>query len=43
MPRVVSTPVSLSGLVLPDAVTGDPFDLGAEPGRWLLTVIRHRY
>lgn len=40
---MATTPIPLSGLVLPDAVTGDPFDLGAGPGRWLLSVIRHRY
>jgi len=38
-----ATPVSLAGIVLPDAAGGPPLDLGAGPGRALLTVIRHRH
>lgn len=37
------TPVSLAGIVLADAAGGPPLDLGAEPPRALLTVIRHRH
>ncbi len=37
------TAVSLAGIVLPDAAGGPPLDLGAEPSRALLTVIRHRH
>lgn len=37
------TPVSLAGIVLPDATGGPPIDLGTEPPRALLTVIRHRH
>jgi len=36
-------PVSLAGIVLPDATGGPPLDLGVEPPRALLTVIRHRH
>jgi hypothetical protein len=36
-------PVSLAGIVLPDALGGAPLDLGAAPPRALLTVIRHRH
>ncbi|MGH3751415.1 MAG: hypothetical protein ACRDRP_01760 [Pseudonocardiaceae bacterium] len=43
MPRETDRPVPLDGLVLPDARTGQPVDLGALPGRYLLTAIRHRY
>lgn len=35
--------VSLDGLVLIDASTGQPWDLAAVPGRWLAVLIRHRY
>ena len=38
-----TTPVDLTGIVLPDAVGGQPLDLGAGPPRALLTVIRHRH
>jgi hypothetical protein len=38
-----TTPVSLAGVVLPDATGGPPLDLGTAPGRALLTVIRHRH
>jgi hypothetical protein len=38
-----ATPVSLAGIVLADATTGQPLDLGAGPARALLTVIRHRH
>jgi len=38
-----TTPVSLAGIVLPDAVGGQPVDLGAGPPKALLTVIRHRH
>ena len=33
----------LAGIVLPDARTGTPFDLGSEPPLAVLTAIRHRY
>lgn len=36
-------PISLGGIRLTDAITGDEVDLGREPPRALLTVIRHRY
>lgn len=35
--------VSLAGIVLPDASSGRLLDLGTEPPRALLTVIRHRH
>jgi len=38
-----ATPVSLAGIVLPDANGGPSLDLGCEPPRALLTVIRHRH
>jgi len=38
-----NNPVSLAGIVLPDATGGQPLDLGAEPFQALLTVIRHRH
>jgi len=38
-----ANPVSLAGIVLPDATGGPALDLGAEPPRALLTVIRHRH
>ncbi|GAC1546469.1 MAG: hypothetical protein NVS3B12_34970 [Acidimicrobiales bacterium] len=37
------SPVSLAGIALIDATTGDVVDLGQEPPRALLTLIRHRY
>ncbi|HXT42896.1 MAG TPA: hypothetical protein VN748_02110 [Pseudonocardiaceae bacterium] len=43
MPREVDRPVPLAGLVLPDARTGRAVDLGALPGTYVLTAIRHRY
>ncbi|HEX2264409.1 MAG TPA: hypothetical protein VHH53_01675 [Pseudonocardiaceae bacterium] len=43
MPREVDQPVPLDGLALPDARTGQTVDLGALPGSYLLTAIRHRY
>ncbi|MGH3788923.1 MAG: hypothetical protein ACRDRG_20770 [Pseudonocardiaceae bacterium] len=43
MPREVDHPVRLDGLVLPDVRTAQPVDLGALPGRYLITAIRHRY
>ena len=36
-------PVSLAGIVLPEATTGLSLDLGAGPPRALLSVIRHRH
>ncbi|WP_165825516.1 hypothetical protein [Actinomycetospora cinnamomea] len=45
MPRRDDRPVDLHDIVLPDARTGDPVDLG-ELGRdaaVVLTAIRHRY
>jgi hypothetical protein len=43
VPREIGHPVSLQGVVLPDARTGQSVDLGALPGRHLLTAIRHRF
>lgn len=43
MPREIHLPVSLHGVVLPDARTGRSVDLGALRGRYLLTAIRHRF
>ncbi|HVF13078.1 MAG TPA: hypothetical protein VM942_00695 [Acidimicrobiales bacterium] len=37
------TSIPLDGIVLPNAVSGGSIDLGAEPPRALLTIIRHRY
>ncbi|GAC1532753.1 MAG: hypothetical protein NVS3B12_11120 [Acidimicrobiales bacterium] len=37
------SPVALAGITLTDATTGDVVDLGQEPPRALLTLIRHRY
>lgn len=42
MPRADSPAIDLD-LVLPDAVTGRPVDLGALDGVHVLTAIRHRY
>jgi len=36
-------PISLAGIVLPDAVSGQALDLGAGPPKALVTVIRHRH
>lgn len=38
-----ATAVDLTGIVLPDAASGQPLDLGAGPPKALLTVIRHRH
>ena len=38
-----TTPVELTGIVLPDAVSGQPLDLAAGPPKAVLTVIRHRH
>ncbi len=35
--------LSLSGIRLPDARTGELLDLGALPGVRVLTLIRHRF
>jgi hypothetical protein len=43
VPREIGHPVSLQGVVLPDARTGRSVDLGALPGTHLLTAIRHRF
>jgi hypothetical protein len=43
VPREIDQPVALDGLVLPDARTGRAVDLGALPGKYLLTAIRHRF
>jgi len=37
------TPIPLHGIVLPDVRTGRLVDLGSEPPRALVTVIRHRH
>jgi hypothetical protein len=41
--REVSMRRSLAGIVLPDVGSGQPLDLGALPGRTVLTLIRHRF
>jgi len=38
-----TSPVSLAGIVLSDAASGLPLDLGTGPEKALLTVIRHRH
>ncbi|MGH3672652.1 MAG: hypothetical protein ACRDSH_18805 [Pseudonocardiaceae bacterium] len=43
MPRETDRPLPLAELVLPDARTGGPVDLGTLPGMHVLTAIRHRY
>ncbi len=43
MPPAVPDTFELGGLVVPDARTGEPVDLGATPAFGVLTVIRHRY
>jgi hypothetical protein len=43
MPRLVTDPVDLTGLVLPDARGGPPLDLGTLPGPAVVVAIRHRY
>jgi hypothetical protein len=43
VPREIGRPVSLQGVVLPDARTGRSVDLGALPRTFLLTAIRHRF
>ncbi len=35
--------IALAGIVLPDARTAEPFDLGTGPALAVLVVIRHRY
>lgn len=39
----VAPPISLHGIGLVDSRTGDAVELGQEPPRALLTLIRHRY
>lgn len=41
--RDVGDVVDLDGMVLPDASTGEPVDLGSGPRLGLLVLIRHRY
>ena len=41
MPRLVTAPVDLTGLVLPDARGGPALDLGALRGPTVVVVIRH--
>lgn len=43
MARRDDVPVPLRGLTLPDARGCAPLDLGALPGVWLLSLVRHRY
>lgn len=43
MPRLLTDPVDLTGLVLPDARGGPAVDLGALRGPAVLVAIRHRY
>lgn len=43
MPRLVTAPVPLTGLVLPDARGGPPVDLGAPAGPAVVVALRHRY
>lgn len=42
-PDVAAGALSLDGIVLEDAITGQPFDLGTGPPLALLSIIRHRY
>jgi len=37
------TPTALGGIVLPDSRSGRSVDLGTEPPRAVLSVIRHRH
>lgn len=39
----MAEPISLTGIVLPDARTGRLVDLGQEPAFGLVTLIRHRF
>ena len=41
--RLDTRPVGLGGIVLPDARTGTPVDLGALAGPAVLVIVRHRY
>ena len=43
MPRLVTDPVDLTGLVLPDVCGGPAMDLGALRGPAVVVAIRHRY
>jgi hypothetical protein len=43
MPRLLSDPVDLHGLVLPDARGGPVVDLGTVRGPAVVVAIRHRY
>jgi len=43
VPRRDERPVDLTGIVLPDSRTGEPVDLGALVGTYVLTAIRHRF
>ncbi len=49
MPRATTASIALAGIELPDATHPSddgrdlPLDLGALPGVWVLTAIRHRF
>ena len=43
VPKAVPNAAALDGLVVPDARTGEPVDLGATPPLGVLTDIRHRH
>ncbi len=43
MPTLVTTPIDLAGLRLPDSRTGAVVDLSQLTGVHVLTLIRHRY
>ena len=41
MPKRTTVRTDLSGITLPDSVSGKPWDLGGLDGTWVLTAIRH--
>lgn len=43
MPTVHDVRIDLRGVLLPDSRSGRPWDVGGQPGTWVLTLIRHRF
>ena len=43
MPTARHVRLDLQGVVLSDSRSGLPWDVGGQPGTWVLTLIRHRF
>jgi hypothetical protein len=43
MPTTHHVDLDLRGVVLPESRTARPWDVGGQPGTWVLTLVRHRY